>query len=32
MRGGRALRIEAQTLGNHRYIYWVENQMLKPLT
>jgi hypothetical protein len=32
LRGGRVLRIEAQSLGNQRYIYWVESQFLRPLT
>jgi hypothetical protein len=32
LRGGRVLKVEAQSLGNLRYIYWVENQFLRPLT
>lgn len=32
MRGGRNLRVEAQTLGNTRYVYWVESQFIRPLT
>lgn len=32
LRGGRVLKVEAQSLGNMRYIYWAENQFLRPLT
>jgi hypothetical protein len=32
LRGGRVLKIEAQTMGNLRYTYWAETQLLRPLT
>jgi hypothetical protein len=32
LRGGRVLKIESQSLGNIRYIYWAETQFFKPLT
>lgn len=32
LRGGRNLRVEAQTLGNTKYVYWIESQFLRPLT
>jgi len=32
LRGGRVLKVESQSLGNYRYIYWAENQFLRPLT
>eukprot|EP00178_Gracilaria_changii_P012889 TRINITY_DN36302_c0_g1_i1.p1 TRINITY_DN36302_c0_g1~~TRINITY_DN36302_c0_g1_i1.p1 ORF type:complete len:136 (+),score=6.38 TRINITY_DN36302_c0_g1_i1:280-687(+) len=32
LRGGRVLRVESQTLGNAKHIYWIENQFLRPLT
>lgn len=32
LRGGRVLKVEAQSLGNARYIYWAETQHLRPLT
>jgi hypothetical protein len=32
LRGGRVIKVEAQSLGHMRYIYWAETQFLKPLT
>ena len=32
LRGGRVVKIEAQSMGNMRYIYWAETQHFRPLT
>ena len=32
LRGGRVCKVESNTLGNMRYIYWIENMFCKPLT
>jgi len=32
LRGGRVVKIEAQSLGNVRYIYWAETHLMRPLT
>lgn len=32
LRGGRVCKVESNTLGNMRYIYWIETRFCKPLT
>lgn len=32
LRGGKVLKVEAQSLGNVRYVYWFETNLCKPLT
>lgn len=32
MRGGRVMKVEAQSMGGDRLTYWIENYMAKPLT
>ena len=32
LRGGKVLKVEAQTLGNERYTYWFETNLCRPLT
>lgn len=32
LRGGRVLKVEAQSVGNDRFTYWLETYMVRPLT
>ena len=32
LRGGRVLRVESNSMGNLRYVYWAETQFMRPLT
>lgn len=32
LRGGRVLKVESQTVGGDRLIYWIETQFAKPKT
>ena len=32
LRGGKVLKVEAQSLGNERFTYWFETALCRPLT
>lgn len=32
LRGGRVLKVEAQNIGADKFIYWLENHLVRPLT
>ena len=32
LRGGKVLKVEAQSIGNERYTYWFETTLCRPLT
>lgn len=32
LRGGKVLKVEAQSLGNERFTYWFETSLVRPLT
>ena len=32
LRGGRVLKVESFTPGNERFVYWVETNVVRPLT
>jgi hypothetical protein len=32
LRGGKVLKVEAQSMGNERFTYWFETNLCKPLT